>query len=73
MLGANPGGQVRFGYGIAAGSPGTAPTGAPYNFIDDHWYLVRAVSDLNGNGTACAFEAYSQGKNLWYTPAKGWE
>lgn len=73
QLGANPGGPVRFGYGMAAGLPATAPTGNPYNYTADHWWLVRAVSDLNGNGVECTFEGYSQSKNIWYDPPKGWE
>lgn len=71
QLGANPGGPVRFGYGIAAGLPGTEPAGLGYT--TDHWYLIQAVSDLDGDGVPCTFEAYSQSKNVWYNPAKGWE
>lgn len=79
QLGANPGGMVRFGYGMAAGLPTemsaavTAPLPAGLGFTADHWYVIQAVSDLNGNGTSCLFEAYSQSKNIYYEPAKGWE
>ncbi len=73
QLGASPGGPVRFGYAIAAGLPGDAPVGAPYNFTMDHWFVVQAVSDLDDDGQRCLFEAYSQSTNIYYTPAKGWE
>lgn len=77
QLGANPGGPVRFGYGVAAGLPGSQP--AALGFAADHWYVIQAVSDLDGDisntppGPACLFEAYSQSKNIYYEPAKGWE
>jgi type II secretory pathway pseudopilin PulG len=70
-LGAHPGGPVRFGYGIAAGLPGSQPAGL--GFTPDHWYVIQAVSDLDGDGTGCLFEAYSQSKNIYFEPPKGWE
>lgn len=72
QLGANPGGPVRFGYGVAAGLPtDTLPAGL--GFTADHWYVIQAISDLDGDATGCLFEAYSQSKNIYYEPAKGWE
>lgn len=72
QLGANPGGPVRFGYAVAAGLPGTQPTAA-LGFAADHWYVIQAISDLDGDTNACMFEAYSQSKNIYFTPPKGWE
>ena len=84
QLGANPGGAVRFGYGMAAGIPSTAPVGASTQsgcglpagergYVAQHWFFAAAVSDLDGDGQPTVFEMYSERPGLWFCPYKGWE
>jgi Tfp pilus assembly protein PilE len=71
QLGARPDGDVRFSYGIAAGGPASAPSGLAYTA--DHWFVAQAQADLDSDDTLCTFELGSQGRQVWYSPAKGWE
>jgi hypothetical protein len=75
-LGAKPGGQVRFGYGWAAGLPsnvGDVPTEYGLAAAPDHYFIAQAVTDFDGDGTPCTFELTSFTRSVWFTPAKGWE
>jgi type II secretory pathway pseudopilin PulG len=80
QLGARPTGPVRFGYGVAAGAPSEAPTERGFDpATSDFWFVARAVSDLDANGTYATFEIYSPTKSIWIgdssnnTISKGWE
>lgn len=79
QLGARPTGPVRFGYGVAAGDPASAPTSLGWNTANaDFWFVARAVGDLDGNGVFGTFEIYSPTKNVWFGDAngpiaRGWE
>jgi prepilin-type N-terminal cleavage/methylation domain-containing protein len=78
-LGAKPDGNVRFGYGWAAGLPTDADdaglNAAPYELVApfDHYFVAQAVADLDNDGESCTFEVTSFTKGVWFTPAKGWE
>jgi prepilin-type N-terminal cleavage/methylation domain-containing protein len=80
-LGARPTGPVRFGYGVAAGTPSEAASqGIGFdNATADFWFVARAVGDLDADGTFCTFEIYSASKNVWIGDdaqrplLKGWE
>lgn len=72
QLGARPTGPVRFGYGVAAGSPDKAPSALGWNTANaDFWFVARAVGDLDGNGVFGTFEIYSATKNVWFGDASG--
>jgi prepilin-type N-terminal cleavage/methylation domain-containing protein len=80
QLGARPTGPVRFGYGVAAGTPSDAPAAAGWTAgTADFWFVSRAVGDLDANGTYGTFEIYSASKNVWIGDSskkalsKGWE
>jgi prepilin-type N-terminal cleavage/methylation domain-containing protein len=84
QLGLDTGGAVRFGYGMAAGVPSTAPTAAATqsgctrpvggrSYTEQHWFFAAAISDLDGDGAPTVFEIYSQRPGLWFCPYKGWE
>lgn len=77
QLGARPDGRVRFGYMWAAGTPADAAANvgvAPYDMTPaDHYYVIQARADLDGDGTNCTFEASSFTQGIWFAPAKGWE
>jgi prepilin-type N-terminal cleavage/methylation domain-containing protein len=75
-LGARPDGFVRFGYGWAAGAPGAldAASKTTYNIpdsADDHYFIAQAVTDLDGDGTACLFELTSVTTNIWVGKTDG--
>jgi len=81
QLGARPTGPVRFGYGVAAGTPADA---AAQNLgwdsaNADFWYVARATGDLDGDDVFVTFEIYSATKAIWIggpdgkSNAKGWE
>jgi prepilin-type N-terminal cleavage/methylation domain-containing protein len=75
-LGAKPDGPVRFGYTWIAGNPAQAAaiSGAPYNFTPaDHYFVIQARANLDGDSSYCTFEATSFTRGIWYSPAKGWE
>jgi len=83
-IGAAPDGQVRFGYGIVAGTPleagggggGTNLSGAPYNVPAsqlDFYYIAQATTDLDDNGVAMIIESTSFSRDLWYSTDKEWE
>jgi hypothetical protein len=72
QLGANPGGQVRFGYGLIAGAPADDPI-ALWGLPRDHYFVAQAVSDLDGDGTPCTYELTSHTNGVWFAPDKGWE
>jgi prepilin-type N-terminal cleavage/methylation domain-containing protein len=79
-IGARPGGDVRFGYGWAAGLPsqasslpsGTGGYGLTTNDYD-HYFIAQAVTDLDGDGTVCTYELTSFTRQVWYSPDSGWE
>jgi prepilin-type N-terminal cleavage/methylation domain-containing protein len=79
QLGARPGGQVRFGYGVAAGVPSDIPTGLGWNSANaDFWYVAQAIGDLDGDSELVTFETYSGSKNVFISGgqgagSKGWE
>lgn len=80
QLGARPSNNVRFGYGVAAGTPTTAPTALGWTTATaDFWFVARAVGDLDADGTTCTFEIYSASSNLAVIDkdgrplTKGWE
>ena len=76
-IGAKPGGPVRFGYAWAAGLPSDAAalpsvyglTASTY----DHYFIAEAVTDLDGDTTACTYELTSFTRSAWFTPDTGWE
>ena len=80
QLGARPSGDVRFGYGVVAGTPGTA---AAQNLgwtaaNADFWFVARAVGDMDGDNTYVTFEIYSATKGVWIGTGttqnlKGWD
>jgi prepilin-type N-terminal cleavage/methylation domain-containing protein len=79
-LGARPTGDVRFGYGVAAGTPAEAPRDLGWtDATADFWFVARAVGDLNADNTMCTFEIYSASKNVFIgradrTPlTRGWD
>lgn len=83
-IGAAPDGQVRFGYGIVAGTPlqasggggGTNLTTAPYNLPAtqlDFYYIAQATTDLDDNGVAVIIEGTSFTRDLWNSSDKEWE
>jgi type II secretory pathway pseudopilin PulG len=70
QLGASPDGPVRFGYGWAAGGPAAAldPSMAAYGIgpsTADNYFVAQAISDLDGDGTACIFEMTSFTRSVW--------
>jgi len=80
QLGASPSGPVRFGYGVAAGAPATAPDDLGFAGRRDFWWVARAVGDLDADGTYVMFETYSASKGIFIGQldtkapiAKGWE
>jgi type II secretory pathway pseudopilin PulG len=81
QLGARPTGPVRFGYGVAAGTPAeSVATGLGWtNANADFWFVARAVGDLDADGDFCTFEIYSPTKNIFIGDnagkaiTKGWE
>jgi prepilin-type N-terminal cleavage/methylation domain-containing protein len=76
VIGAKPGGPVRFGYGWAAGLPSDA-AGLPGSYgmaaTPDHYFIAQAETDLDGDGAVCTYELTSFTRSVWFTPAKGWE
>jgi prepilin-type N-terminal cleavage/methylation domain-containing protein len=64
QLGARPDGPVRFGYGWAAGLPGTEPAvlGLPG---PDHWFMAQGVTDLDGDGLVLTIELTSHTRSVW--------
>ena len=64
QLGAHPDGQVRFGYGWAAGLPGTQPAELGLSG-PDHWFVAEAVTDLDGDDTVVTFELTSHTRGVW--------
>lgn len=69
-LGANPDGRVRFGYGWAAGAPGTLSTSALTLYElgtedIDHWFIAQAVTDLDADGYWAVFEMTSFTRLMW--------
>jgi prepilin-type N-terminal cleavage/methylation domain-containing protein len=80
QLGARPTGPVRFGYGVVAGSPATAPTSRGWTTATaDFWFVAQAVGDLNGDSNYGTFEIYSPTKNIFIGDrngaaiSRGWE
>lgn len=80
QLGARPSGPVRFGYGVAAGTPAKFPEGLGWTSSNaDFWFVGRATGDLDGDGEQVIFEIYSGSKNVWIGDKngnqnpKGWE
>lgn len=77
-IGAKPDGPVRFGYGWAAGNPGTmdADTRTLYQIDvtdDDHWFVAQAVTDLDNDRRVLTMEVTSFRRTLWVSEAAGWE
>lgn len=83
-IGAAPDGQVRFGYGIVAGTPaestagggGTALANAPYNVPPaelDFYFIAQATADLNNDGNAMIMECSSFSTDIWNSAGKGWD
>lgn len=75
-IGAKPDSAVRFGYGWAAGPPGTGLPSVydmPGDAANDHYFIAHAISDLDGDGTPCTFELTSFTSSVWFTPDQGWE
>lgn len=75
-IGASPDGPVRFGYGVAAGTPveggpgggGTDLTAAPYNLPAteiDFYFIAQATADLDDDGTAMTVELTSFNRDIW--------
>jgi hypothetical protein len=79
-LGAKPGGYVRFGYAWAAGLPSDAASVSTMSSVYglsastyDHYFVARAVTDLDGDGRICTYELTSFTRNAWFSPDTGWE
>jgi len=76
QLGAAPDGPVRFRYATMAGFPGT---GGPADAIDinddDHWFLARAVGDLDEDTVTFNLEISSQTDRIYNSAISkgGWE
>jgi prepilin-type N-terminal cleavage/methylation domain-containing protein len=81
QLGARPTSWVRFGYGVAAGTPADAVAqNLGWTTANaDFWYVARATGDLDADNVYVTFEIYSATKGIWIggpggtTNAKGWE
>ncbi|MET0385436.1 MAG: prepilin-type N-terminal cleavage/methylation domain-containing protein [Polyangiales bacterium] len=82
QLGARPTGPVRFGYGVAAGSPADLSNVQSMGWTSaniDFWFVARAVGDLDNDSTYVTFEIYSPTKNVFIGDkdrnaiGKGWE
>lgn len=80
QLGVDPEGQLRFRYGVLAGPPGTTPAGGLGFNGGEHWYVIQAEGDLDGDGATVAFEAYSASSTIFVSSgiggaylAQGWE
>ncbi len=71
QLGASPEGEVRFRYQVLAGVPGTTPPGIPGFSGADHWYVIQAEGDLDGDGATVAFEAYSAHPQIYVSAGVG--
>jgi hypothetical protein len=85
-IGARPDGAVRFGYGVAAGTPAQASgfIGASTDYavptaMLDFYFIAQAVTDLDGDGTAVTIELTSFTRTLWNSQEEegstgtGWE
>jgi type II secretory pathway pseudopilin PulG len=78
-LGARPDGEVRFGYGVAAGTPAVAVANlaATHGMTAaraDFYFVAQAVTDLNGDGDELIFEVTSFTRNVWVSnPERGWD
>ena len=85
-IGAQPdSANVRFGYGVAAGTPGQADgsnggmnlIGAPYNLPQnqvDFYFVAQAVADFDADGKAMIFELTSFSREMWSSDSgKGWD
>lgn len=75
-IGASPDGEVRFGYGVVAGSPaqalagggGTDITSAPYNQPAnsiDFYFIAQATANLDDDGTPMVVEITSFTRDVW--------
>ena len=76
QLGAAPDGPVRFRYSTIAGFPGVAgPAGAIDINANDHWFLARALGDLNEDAVTFRMEISSQTDRVYNSAIGkgGWE
>jgi type II secretory pathway pseudopilin PulG len=81
QLGARPTGPVRFGYGVAAGTPADAVAqNLGWTTANaDFWFVARATGDLDADDIFVTFEIYSATKGIWIggpdgkANDKGWE
>jgi prepilin-type N-terminal cleavage/methylation domain-containing protein len=76
QLGAAPDGPVRFRYATIAGFPGTPGPGDAIEINDDdHWFIARAIGDLDEDATTFNLEVSSQSDRVYNGAAAtgGWE
>ena len=76
QLGASPDGPVRFRYATIAGFPGDAGPGDAIEVNDDdHWFIARAIGDLDEDGTTFNVEVSSQSDRVYNRAVSsgGWE
>jgi hypothetical protein len=66
QLGVRPDGPVWMGYVVTAGLPGASPTGPSTPAVDtnDHWWVGRALGDLDGDATFSTYESLSGTRNI---------
>jgi prepilin-type N-terminal cleavage/methylation domain-containing protein len=84
-IGASPGGPVRFGYGIVAGSAlqasagggGTDLAAAPYLVPAtelDSYFIAQAITDLDEDGDPMIMETTSFSRDIWNSDtSNGWD
>lgn len=70
-LGVESAGPVQFGYATKAGVGGTPPqpgttANIPYPASGEPWYVVRASSDLNGNGVLSIYTSSSFTSEIYF-------
>ena len=76
QLGAAPDGAVRFRYSTVAGFPGAGAVPAGSNLVDDdHWFVARALGDLDEDSTTFFVQVTSQTDWIYNSAhaTSGWE
>jgi hypothetical protein len=62
QLGASPDGPIRFRYSTIAGFPGTEYVGIDHS---NHWFIARAIGNLEGDRETLTLEVSSQSARIF--------